>query len=69
MRRPHNYVTRFRCPKCKRAGSAKWEESERVAHGGSVAILKHLSEGFSTTGPQNKIHCAACTAQVVFGHG
>jgi len=46
MRHPHSYVTRFRCPKCKRAGSAKWEESERVASGGAIEILKHLSDGF-----------------------
>jgi len=68
MRRPHNYVTRFRCPKCKRAGSAKWEESERVAGGEHVPMLKHLSDGFRN-GPHNQIQCAACTAQVVFGHG
>ena len=68
MRRPHNYVTRFRCPKCKRAGSAKWEESERVAGGEHVSILKHLSDGFRN-GAHNQIQCAACTAQVVFGHG
>jgi len=52
MQRPHSYVTRFRCPKCKRAGSAKWEESERVAGGGHVSILKHLVDGFRNT-PQN----------------
>lgn len=68
MRRPHSYVTRFRCPKCKRAGSAKWEESERVAGGDHVSILKHLADGFRNT-PQNQIECAACAAQVVFGHG
>ena len=68
MRHPQSYVTRFRCPKCKRAGSAKWEESERVASGGAVEILKHLADGFRNT-PQNQIECAACAAQVVFGHG
>jgi len=69
MRRPHSYVTRFRCPKCKRAGSAKWEESERAAGGGHVSTLKHLSDGFREHGPQGQIQCSACTAQVVFGHG
>ena len=68
MRRPHSYVTRFRCPKCKRAGTAKWEESERVAGGGHVSHLKHLADGFRNT-PHNQIECAACAAQVVFGHG
>ena len=69
MRRPHSYVTRFRCPKCKRAGSAKWEESERVAGGDHVSTLKNLSDGFRPHGPHNQIQCTACTAQVVFGHG
>jgi len=69
MRRPHSYVTRFRCPKCKRAGSAKWEESERAAGGGHVSTLKTLTDGFRSHGPHNQIQCSACTAQVVFGHG
>lgn len=71
MPRHYGYVTRFRCPKCKRAGSAHWEESERIAlpHGGHhVATLTRLSEGFRT-GPQNDITCAACAVQVVTGHG
>ena len=71
MPRTHSYVMRFRCPKCKRAGSAKWEESERIAlphGGGEMAILKHLSDGFRT-GVQDQILCTRCTAQVVFGHG
>jgi hypothetical protein len=70
MSRHHTYITRFRCPKCKRAGSAKWEESERVAlpHGREPATLKHLSDGFGA-GPQNKIICARCAEQVVYGHG
>jgi len=68
MSRAHSYLTRFRCPKCKRAGSAKWEESQRVAGGEHVSHLKHLSDGFQNTA-QNQIQCAACTAQVVFGHG
>lgn len=67
--RPHSYVTQFRCPKCKRAGSAKWEESERAAGGEHVSVLKHLTDGFRGNGPQNQIQCMACTAQVVFGHG
>ena len=68
MQRAHSYVTRFRCPKCKKAGSAKWEESGRVAGGGHVSILKHLTHGFQSN-PQNQIQCTDCTAQVVFGHG
>ena len=68
MRRAHSYVTRFRCPKCKRAGSAKWEESGRTAGGEHISILKYLAEGFVNT-PQNQIECTACSVQVVFGHG
>ena len=68
MARAHHYVTRFRCPKCKRAGSAKWEESGQVAGGGHVSILKHLTEGFRTD-PQNQVHCVPCSALVVTGHG
>ena len=53
MPRRHSYTMRFRCPKCHRAGSAKWEEHERIAlpHGGHSAILKSVSEGFRA-GPQ-----------------
>ena len=70
MSRRHTYITRFRCPKCKRAGTAKWEESERAAlpHGREAAILKHVSEGFRA-GAQNQIVCARCAEQVVYGHG
>ena len=70
MSRQHTYITRFRCPKCKRAGTAKWEESERVAlpHGRKAAILKHVSDGFGA-GAQNQIFCARCAEQVVYGHG
>jgi hypothetical protein len=70
MPRSHSYVMRFRCPKCKKAGSAKWEENERLVlpRGGQPSILKSLSDGFRA-GPQNEIFCAMCTAQVVFGHG
>ena len=31
MPRRHTYITRFRCPKCKKAGNAKWEENDRIA--------------------------------------
>jgi hypothetical protein len=70
MPRRHSYTMRFRCPKCHRAGSAKWEEHERIAlpHGGHSAILKSVSEGFRA-GPQDEITCATCAARVVFGHG
>jgi len=50
------------------AGSAKWEESERVAGGGHVQILKSVADGFQP-GPQNQILCTHCNAQVVFGRG
>ena len=54
----------------KRAGTAKWEESERVAlpHGREAAILKHVSDGFGA-GAQNQIICTRCAEQVVYGHG
>jgi ribosomal protein S27E len=70
MPRRHQYIMRFRCPKCQRAGSAKWEEHERIAlpHGGQTSILKSVSDGFRAD-PQNTIHCATCSARVVFGHG
>lgn len=71
MPRRHGYMTRFRCPKCKRAGTAHWEESERVAlpHGAhNLAMLTRLSDGFRA-GAQNEITCAACAVQVVSGHG
>jgi ribosomal protein S27E len=68
MPRRHGYMTRFRCPKCKRSGSAHWEESERVAGGHHVATLTRLSDGFRNS-PQNEITCAACAVQVVTGHG
>jgi DNA-directed RNA polymerase subunit RPC12/RpoP len=68
MSRAHSYLTRFRCPTCKRAGAAKWEESGRTAGGEHVSILKQLAEGFHNT-PQNQIECTACSARVVFGHG
>jgi hypothetical protein len=70
MARHHTYITRFRCPKCKRAGTAQWEEAERIAlpHGSQISSLKSLSSGFRT-GPQNGIFCATCAVQVVSGHG
>ena len=68
MSRRHNYIMRFRCPKCKRAGSAKWEESKRVAGGGQTPILKTLSAGFRAIA-HNQIFCASCDAPVVYGHG
>ncbi len=70
MPRQNTYITRFRCPKCKRAGTAKWEESDRVAlpHGREPAILKQLSDGFGS-GAQNQITCARCAEQVVYGRG
>jgi hypothetical protein len=70
MPRPYSYITRFRCPKCKKAGSAKWEENERVAlpHSAQIASLTNLSHGFRS-GPQNEIYCATCAVQVVTGHG
>lgn len=69
-RQSYSYITRFRCPKCKRAGSAKWEEAERIAlpHGAQIAALTSLTHGFKS-GPQNEIYCANCVAQVVTGHG
>ncbi len=69
MPRGYTYMTRFRCPKCKRAGSAKWEENERVLpHGTGITRLAHLSHGFRS-GQHNEIYCAACSEQVVTGHG
>jgi hypothetical protein len=70
MPRRHSYMMRFRCPKCHMAGTAKWEEHERLAlpHGGQGSILKSLSDGFRAN-PQNEISCARCDARVVFGHG
>jgi len=68
MSRHHEYTMRFRCPKCMRAGSAKWEESERVAGGHHTPILKTVSLGFKAHA-HNKIVCATCNAPVVYGHG
>ncbi|MEJ2375175.1 MAG: hypothetical protein P8Y53_16145 [Pseudolabrys sp.] len=70
MPRRYSYMTRFRCPKCKKAGTAKWEENERVAlpHGTGIATLASLSHGFHS-GPHNIIYCTPCAKQVVTGHG
>jgi hypothetical protein len=70
MPRRYTYVTRFRCPKCKKAGTAKWEENDRIAlpHGTQIARLTSLTHGFQH-GLQNEIYCTGCTAQVVTGHG
>jgi hypothetical protein len=70
MPRRHSYITRFRCPKCKKAGSATWEEAERIAlpHGSQIPSLAGLTSGFRS-GPQNDIYCARCAVQVVTGHG
>ena len=68
MPRRHEYTMRFRCPACKRAGSAKWEESERVAGGHHTPILKSVSQGFKAR-THSQIVCATCQAPVVYGHG
>jgi hypothetical protein len=68
MPRRYHYVMRFRCPQCKRAGSAKWEESEQAAGGGRTSILKTVSQGFRAHA-HNLIVCASCNARVVYGHG
>lgn len=70
MPRRHIYITRFRCPKCKKAGNAKWEENDRIAlpHGAQIPALSSLTHGFQS-GPQNEIFCTRCAAQVVSGHG
>jgi hypothetical protein len=70
MPRRHSYMMRFRCPKCHRAGTAKWEEHERLAlpHSGQTSVLKSISDGFRA-GPQHEITCAACNVRVVFGRG
>jgi hypothetical protein len=68
MAKRHVYAMRFRCPKCHKAGSAKWEEYSRVAHGEPMSVLKTISEGFRAN-PQEEITCTACSARVVFGHG
>jgi DNA-directed RNA polymerase subunit RPC12/RpoP len=70
MPRRHTYMMRFRCPKCKRAGVAKWEEHGQIAlpHGSQPAILKSVSDGFRA-GPHDEITCTACTTRVFFGHG
>lgn len=69
MARRHNYTMRFRCPKCKRAGLAKWEEHERIVlpHGPHNSTLKHVADGFRAN-PQHEIQCAACGVPVVYGH-
>jgi hypothetical protein len=69
-RQSYRYITRFRCPKCKKAGTAQWEENERIAlpHGAQIAALTSLTHGFKN-GPQNEIFCTRCAAQVVAGHG
>lgn len=69
MPRRHTFMMRFRCPNCKRAGSAKWEEHERIVlpHGPHNATLKSVSEGFRAN-PQHEIQCAACDTRVVYGH-
>jgi hypothetical protein len=70
MPRRHIYTMRFRCPNCKRAGAAKWEEHDQIAlpHGGPMSTLKSISDGFRAN-PQHEITCTACSARVVFGHG
>jgi hypothetical protein len=70
MRRHHTYSMRFRCPKCHRAGAAKWEEHDQVAlpHGQPHSILRSISDGFKAN-PQEEITCTVCAARVVFGRG
>lgn len=48
MSRRESYSAYLECPKCRRKGSAVWEENENPVHnGGNLArTLKTISDGF-----------------------